>query len=240
MTRVLVAGSYPPVPGPAAARTVAAVRREWDRGHEVTVVSPRPSAAHLRAHLQGVRAAWELVRLRRRLQLSRLVFCMEPGVPIAATASAGWQRWTGLLLAQALGRFEEVELVMTSDLPVELQVMGRLLRRADDVVVGSVEEARGVADRFTIPVDSIRVHRPCADQPRLGPPSSPVSDADPPVELIRQRAAAHREADQGPGTTTPLGPPEWTSREQPRRLVGVAARKLLGPQASTVRRWVIR
>jgi hypothetical protein len=164
---------------------------------------------------------------------------MEPGIPIAATESAGRQRWTALFLARALGTFEEVELVMTGDLQIEHRVMEPLLRRADKVVVGSDEEARGVADRFRIPVESVRVNGPCADQPRPRPASSVISNAGSPIELIRQRAAAAKEGDQSPGPTTPLGPPDWTPREHPRHLIALAARKLLGRHASTVRKWVI-
>ena len=43
VAKSLVVGSYPPVPGPPAAATVAAVRRAWAAGREVVVVSPRPA-----------------------------------------------------------------------------------------------------------------------------------------------------------------------------------------------------
>ena len=72
----VVAGSYPPVPGPPAAATLAAVRAAWGAGDEVTVVSPRASAAGRRAYLHGWRAVAALARLSRGQD--RLVLVVEP------------------------------------------------------------------------------------------------------------------------------------------------------------------
>ncbi|HET9058568.1 MAG TPA: hypothetical protein VFN61_01505 [Acidimicrobiales bacterium] len=75
--KVLVVGSYPPVPGAAAEATFAAVKQLWAQGHEVEVASPRPSAAHHRA--------WPFVDLEDLLHRSgaeRLILCIEPGWPL--------------------------------------------------------------------------------------------------------------------------------------------------------------
>jgi hypothetical protein len=39
---------------------------------------------------------------------------------------------------------------------------------------------------------------------------------------------------------TALGPPDWTLREQPRRLVSMIARRLLGSRTDSVRAQVVR
>lgn len=75
--KVLVVGSYPPVPGAAAEATFQAVKRLWAQGHEVEVASPRPSAAHYRA--------WPFLDLAKLVHLSgaeRVVLCVEPGWPL--------------------------------------------------------------------------------------------------------------------------------------------------------------
>ena len=98
--RVVVAGSYPPVPGPAAASTLAAVERSWAEGHEVEVVSPRPSAAHRHAALSGYWAAWALVKLSRRADA--LVLCVEPGMPFGPATSARTARVVALAIRAKL------------------------------------------------------------------------------------------------------------------------------------------
>ncbi len=84
-------GSYPPAPGPAAAATVAAVRRAWADGQEVVVVSPRPSAALLVMPVAGAEVGPALSKLRRPPGpgatgsgpgCDEVVVCMEPGWPL--------------------------------------------------------------------------------------------------------------------------------------------------------------
>jgi hypothetical protein len=82
----LVVGSFPPAPGPAAAATVAAVRRAWADGQEVVVVSPRPSAALLVMPVAGVGVGPALSKWRRPSGATGsgagcddVVVCMEPG-----------------------------------------------------------------------------------------------------------------------------------------------------------------
>jgi hypothetical protein len=134
VTLTLVAGSYPPIPRPATGATVDAVKREWEQGHEVVVVSPRPSAAHFAVPLAGPLAGRRLDNVRRHSGATRLVFCAEPGLPFERAASgmaARWiQRWGATQLAQAMGRFDHAVLVVTDpDLPIAALRTG-----ADEVV----------------------------------------------------------------------------------------------------------
>jgi hypothetical protein len=239
VTRVLVAGSYPPVPGPASAATVAAVRREWDDGNEVTVVSPRPSAAHLHGRLQGTRAPWELERLRRRLHAPEIVLCLENGVPFAPSRSVRYQHRTAVLLACVLRHFQRVTLVISADFNVDADVMEPVLREVGEIVVRSDEDRRAISSRFMIPLESISVYWRPLDLP-MRKAVSCTETCSSPTELIRLRAAVAREAAIPPGPTTPLGPPDWSRGEQPRRLVSLAARRLLGRHTDTVRRWLVR
>ncbi len=65
MSRVVVAGPYPTMPGPESAATFALVRRLVAAGDDVTVVSPLPSAAHHTADPGGPRGAARLASLVR-------------------------------------------------------------------------------------------------------------------------------------------------------------------------------
>ncbi len=116
MTLVLVGGSYPPIPRPAASATVDAVRREWARGHDVAVVSPRPSAAHFAAPIAGPLAGRRLDNVRRLSGASRLVLCVEAGLPFAAPQRRPPGRWrstrTARGMTRAMRRFDHVTLVI--------------------------------------------------------------------------------------------------------------------------------
>ncbi|MEA3076259.1 MAG: hypothetical protein QOF60_1167, partial [Actinomycetota bacterium] len=61
--RVLVAGPYPTMRGAASEATFELVRSLVDEGCEVTVASPRPSAAHVVADPGGPRGAAKLASL---------------------------------------------------------------------------------------------------------------------------------------------------------------------------------
>lgn len=108
--RYLVAGSYPPVPGAAAAATLSAVRRAWDAGAEAVVASPRPSAARYLLVAAGSLGR-QLRAIARREHCDGLVLCVEPGWPLRGTP--GQRRRGASLLASALRRFRHVEVVVT-------------------------------------------------------------------------------------------------------------------------------
>jgi hypothetical protein len=200
---VLVFGSYPPVPGPASAATIAAVRQAWAEGHEVRVVSPRPSAAHLSAPLVGVLAGYHLNRVRHSSGATdRLVFGMEQGVPLpvlnAVHSTGDWIRQRAAVagLIMAFSRFRHVTLIVTGDLQVSPDVLAPLLRSVDEVLVASPEAAAFI-DKCQIPPSRVRVLEAATIPPVL------------------------------PGIT-PIGPPSVGRRGRPRQVVGVVARKILG------------
>ncbi len=139
MATVIVAGSYPPIPVPAAGATVDAVRRSLLEGNQVKVVSPRPSAAHFAVPLLGVFAGRRLSRLRRLTGSDRLVFCVEPGLPFdppgSPSAFAGWRALTtARLLARSFRRFEHTTLIVAGDTGAPDNAV-RILRRAADEVI---------------------------------------------------------------------------------------------------------
>jgi len=180
---VLVLGSHPPVPSPAAAATVAALRRELRNGRKVVTAAPRASAATLTVPLAGPAAAWRLERARRGTGAARLVLAVEPGIPLASPlnrlASSRVMRrarpladvFTLLPLRAALRRFDHVALVVSDTSHEVRRVVAWLRRRADEVVLtgaaASAPPPQKVAVRVE-PAPSIGV--PIAGVTPLGPP----------------------------------------------------------------------
>lgn len=115
---VLVVGTYPPVPRPAAAVTSATVRALWSVGHEVTVVSPRLSAAHLSSPVHGILAGRRLRHCRRTSGATTLVLIAEPGMPIPSTGRALPLRQLAvvLLLARVIPEFRQRRVIIVGDL----------------------------------------------------------------------------------------------------------------------------
>lgn len=106
---VLIVGSYPPLPVAGAPVTVAEVRRAWAAGDEVTVVSPRLSAAHLAVPVYGLLAGRRLDNVRRHTGARRVVLVVEPGFPFPASPALHLP--TAVVLARALRGFEHVRIV---------------------------------------------------------------------------------------------------------------------------------
>jgi len=138
---VLVVGSYPPVPAPGSAASIAAVRRAWAAGSEVTVVSPRPSAAHLTVPVVGILAGHRLTALRRLTGARALVLVAEPGLPVAAGPRVV-QEVTVRGVLRALGGFERVTVVRVGSLDIPDRLEARLLTAAADVIDEPVPPGR--------------------------------------------------------------------------------------------------
>jgi hypothetical protein len=128
---VLIVGSYPPIPVAGAPATVREVRRAWAAGDEVTVVSPRISAAHLAVPVFGPLAGRRLDNVRRHTGAHRLVLVVEPGFPFPG--SPVLQAATAAALVVALRRFEHVRLVRVGAVPMPAAVWKRLAAAADEV-----------------------------------------------------------------------------------------------------------
>jgi hypothetical protein len=131
--RVLVVGSYPPIPLPASDAALAAVRRSWDEGHEVTVASPRSSAAHLEVPVVGPLAGHRLDNVRRVTQASRLILVVEDGVPIPKGPRPA-QRLCAGELARSMRRFDHVTVVLVGTPAVAPAALRKLRAAADEVV----------------------------------------------------------------------------------------------------------
>ena len=130
--RMLVVGTYPPIPLPSAQASLAAVQEGWDGGYEVTAVSPRWSAAHLMVPIAGPLAGRRLENTRRLTSATRVVLVAEPGCPIPMS---GWAaRWLTLRgLHRALARFEHVTLIRIGDLGLPTGLDQRLAATAHEV-----------------------------------------------------------------------------------------------------------
>lgn len=210
--RCLVVGSYPPVPGPAAAATVAAVRRAWAADREVVVVSPRPSAASGVLRAAGARGiAREVVRLGRRHACDGVVLCLEPGWPLRRRSGSGARS-----LAAALSSFGHAEVVVTggtrADGSADWGLLAPIWRVAGPVTASSEEVAsflRAAGARA--------------------------------VEVCDPFEGAGRHGLSFPaGTVHPLEHGELLLRVRTRRLLGTLARKLLGRRAPAVRAYLWR
>lgn len=146
MAKVIVAGSYPPIPVPAAGATLDAVRGALNEGHDVRVVSPRPSAAHFSGPLIGPIAGRRLNRLRRLTASTRLLFCLESEVPFdppgSSTRTSRWKALaTAYLLARTFGRFDHTTLIVVGDSTGNQDAV-RILERAADVVIEDRREGQ--------------------------------------------------------------------------------------------------
>jgi hypothetical protein len=149
--RTLVAGSYPPAPGPATAATLAAVRAALAAGDDVIVVSPRASAAHRRAHLAGWRGAVALARLSPRRQ--RLVLVAQPGMPLGDGDRAA----AAAMAAVARRRYRNFDLWLVDPSKLPVQALQKLWPAAGRVFVSCEADAEEAATRLGIPASRIVV-----------------------------------------------------------------------------------
>lgn len=208
--RILVAGSYPPVPGEAAAATVAAVRRAWASGAEAVVAAPRPSAASYVLSRVGSGLGAELVRLGRRETCNELALCIEPGWPFLPDRRPGP---TAAALAAALRQLGRSQLIITG--PVAhwsalVPQLGALLPFTHAVTASSSPLAEMLARLVVIKAPVIDVVDPYSGSGARRPPADwpPVGTLEPGELLWRTRA---------------------------RRVGGRASRNLLGSHAAAAR-----
>ena len=138
------------MPGPATAATIAAVRRGWDAGTSVQVVSYRTGAAPIAVPVTGTVAGWRLEQVRRHFGgPAQIALGLQKGVPFSDPRPAQ-QIATALGLAAALRRFERVTLLVGEDpevLPVCLQV---LAQAADHVSVATPAMSRRLVERYKL------------------------------------------------------------------------------------------
>ena len=179
MRRVVVYGEYPPVAGPAADATLAAVRDRLAEGAEVEVVSPRPSAAHHHADLS---TAWGAALLARLAAGAELELTLDPAV-LADRGGRGTPAQALLALAVNGARRATVHLDPLGG-PAGRGRVRLVLGRADAVTVSSEADAdalqRAGVDRSRL---SVRAEGPAESGPG-GPPAAerPVSRPKPEME----------------------------------------------------------
>lgn len=219
MSRVVVAGPYPTMPGPESAATFALVRRLVAAGDDVTVVSPLPSAAHHTADPGGPRGAAKLAQLVRGADVLHLRL---DAAAVGASSDARSLLPGRLALRTALARVGRAE-VRLDRVPsaVTRQWANLVLGRAARVLVGSEEERSSLVAAGVSP--SVVVVEPepemveaaaggsAARRARPGQlPSVPSTGASASAlqELVRRRAvedrALHRKASAAPEGTASL------------------------------------
>lgn len=190
--RILFVGPYPTMPGPEARAALDSVRALVAEGHDVTVVSPVPSAAHYHADPGGAKGALRLASLaggadRIIIRLDALAL-HAAGDPPAALPGR-------LALAGALRRARRVDAVVDRvPATVSRRWATLVLGPAATVTVGSARErdaltAAGVAlHRLAVvappPPEDLPARRALEDRTLPAAPSA--RDLQ---RLIRERAA---------------------------------------------------
>jgi hypothetical protein len=147
---VVVVGSYPPMPGPATAATLAAVRRAWQTGASVRIVSYRTGAADMAVPVTGPLAGWRLEHVRQHFDgPPEVVLGVQRGVPFSDPRPSQ-QIATALGLATAMRRFRRATVLVGED-PEVLPVCLRILSGAvDRFVVATAEEAGWLARQYRL------------------------------------------------------------------------------------------
>lgn len=236
--RVLVAGSYPPVPLPEARATAAAVAALAAQGTDVEVLAPRPSAAHHTASFHSWRGALALARLARSFDV--VVLRVEAGFPLASQSSR-WRRTSGLMGLGLALRSAKTSVVHVEDLAVVPPAFRGAAARVLWKAAGSVT-VRSAADRDALAgFAGIDPHRVVVDPLPGGSPvgagrrgSVPGHGREAVMQLVADRARVERArvaVATGTGSDVdPLGPAVSVSRAMARS----ALEKVLGPRTASV------
>jgi len=145
------------MPGPATAATLAAVRRAWDQGKTVRVVSYRAGAAELSVPVAGPLAGWRLEQVRRHYAgPSEVVLVVQQGAPFCDLRPPQ-QVATAVGLAAALRRFRRASVVVGEDPGVMPTCLWLLALAAGECVVASDEAALSVHERYKVPLWRVSV-----------------------------------------------------------------------------------
>lgn len=154
---VVVVGSYPPIPGPGTAATLAAVRRAWAQGATVAMVGYRAGAAPLTVPVSGLLAGRRLGQVRAHFGGPSQVFLgVQRAVPFSDRRR--WAMWaTAAGLAGALRKFERATVVVGEDPDVPLLCLRLLALGADGFSVPDDDLAQRLVRRHRVPARLVHV-----------------------------------------------------------------------------------
>ena len=140
--RVVVYGDYPPFPTPGAAATLETVRSLLADGHQIEVVSPRPSAAHHHGDAGDPKGAAKLARLTGGAEF---VARFDPGI-LGQSGRAAGPAAARAALGLAVRRAKAATILLS---PLTAPPAGKWVRTilgpADRVVVASEGDAATLA-----------------------------------------------------------------------------------------------
>jgi hypothetical protein len=154
---VVVIGSYPPLPGPATAATLAAVRRAWDAGADVRVVSYRTGAGEITVPVTGSLAGRRLDQIRHHFaNPPEVVLGLQRGVPFSDPRPAQ-QLATAVGLAAAMRRFRRATLLVGEDPEVTPACFHILASAAERFVVATPEDASWLVKRYRLKPAAVAV-----------------------------------------------------------------------------------
>jgi hypothetical protein len=215
---VIVAAPYPTMGGPASAATLALVRRLLADGHDVTVVSPRASAAHHHADPVSPRGVARLAGLVAGCD--RLVIRLD-AQSLAAGTDAPKLLPARLALSAAFRRVPQVDLILDRVPNVLARRWVALVAgRASTVTVATpaeqaalvaagIDPAKVLVDPEIVPPAPERVLQVMAAGP--GSTDSAVEPSAGAIEeLVRRRAVeslSPAEAGSGPGQPSAASKP---------------------------------
>lgn len=214
---VVVIGTYPPLPGPGTAATLAAVRRAWGQGASVAMVAYRTAAAPLTVPVSGPLAGRRLAQVSRHFGgPPQVAVSLEKGVPFSDPRP--WAPWaTAAGLALAFRKFSVVSVVVAQDPGVPRGCLALLALGGARFSVPDEQLARRLARRYHLPASRVQVEEVApfppvppgsGDAPVMAGIFSPGSqaqlryvdlDSGRPLERARQRVRARIER-------LPLGP----------------------------------
>jgi hypothetical protein len=163
---VVVIGSYPPLPGPATAATLAAVQRAWEAGLDVRVVSYRTGAAEIAVPVAGPLAGWRLEHVRRYFgNPPEVALGLQRGVPFSDLRPSQ-QVATATGLAVGLRRFRRASLLVGEDPEISPACFRILASAVERLVVATAEEADRLRSRYGLKPALVAVE-PVEPYPRL-------------------------------------------------------------------------
>jgi hypothetical protein len=163
---VVIIGSYPPLPGPATAATLAAVQRAWEAGLDVRVVSYRTGAAEIAVPVAGPLAGWRLEHVRNYFgNPPEVVVGLQRGVPFSELGRSQ-QFSTATGLAIGLRRFRRATLLVGEDPEISPACFRILASAVDRLVLATTGEADRLTQRYRLKPAMVAVE-PVEPYPRL-------------------------------------------------------------------------